>query len=566
MPSWLQEQSQEVLRTLAAHVPRIGAALLVLVLGWIISLVFRSVTFSLLRRTAIDDRIAKALGMQTGGEYGTRVEAAVARTAYYVVLAVTLVVFFSVLGVDAITHPFLTVLNGLAAAVPHIVKAALLALAGFLAALLVRNVLTLLLDKVKLDKRFASLSGEEPADQPAKGKKAKRDLSPLDDPSRPSRRIANAAYWFVLAVAAVPVVEALQIGVLARPLSASLEAVTTFLPRIGAALVILGAGYLLARVVRAVASGALERIGLDGAVDRLGLGRLLGEQRLSRLVGTVLFAFILLQFAISAVGRLQIDEISRPASLVLEQVYAYLPKLLVGALLLAIGVAVARVIGNVVASLVAALGFNTLLAHIGITGAVSDEARAQEERAKQAVQQSVKAIEEEAVSEPGAIDEVVAAQRRLRTPSDVVGLVVSALVVLLFLRQALSTMQLEGLALMLDALIAYLPHVLAASLVLGAGLWAGRWAGQRVDELTAQSSDSLVRGLGRVVRAAIVVFTAMLALQQLGVGRELLALAFGLILGAACLALALAFGLGGREVAGKILAKAYERRQEPPRR
>jgi hypothetical protein len=57
-----------------------------------------------------------------------------------------------------------------------------------------------------------------------------------------------------------------------------------------------------------------------------------------------------------------------------------------------------------------------------------------------------------------------------------------------------------------------------------------------------------------------VVFAAMVALQQLGVGAQLIAIAFGLLLGAVCLALALAFGLGGRDVASKILAREYDKR------
>jgi hypothetical protein len=54
----------------------------------------------------------------------------------------------------------------------------------------------------------------------------------------------------------------------------------------------------------------------------------------------------------------------------------------------------------------------------------------------------------------------------------------------------------------------------------------------------------------------------MVALQQLGVGRQLIAIAFGSILGALCLAAALAFGLGGRDVAGRIINKEYERRSK----
>ena len=61
-----------------------------------------------------------------------------------------------------------------------------------------------------------------------------------------------------------------------------------------------------------------------------------------------------------------------------------------------------------------------------------------------------------------------------------------------------------------------------------------------------------------------VAFAAMLALQQLGVGEQLITTAFGIVLGAVCLALALAFGLGGREVAARMLEEQYAARKQDP--
>jgi hypothetical protein len=281
---------------------------------------------------------------------------------------------------------------------------------------------------------------------------------------------------------------------------------------------------------------------------------------LSKIAGTLVFALILLQAVISALGRLQIEEISRPATQALTQVYGYAPKLLMGSLLLAIGVVLARVVGNLVSSVVAALGFNTLIGHIGIAGGASDEAKAQEADAKQALSGAVKAIDEE--RDAGNVDAMMGGRQRLRTPSDLLGLAASAVVVLLFLRQSLSTMRLEALAITLDRFLMFLPNVLVASAVLVAGLWAGRFVARRIDELTAKSTDPLVRALGRVAHVSVVLFASLVALQELGVGAALISLAFGLLLGAVCLALALAFGLGGREVAGRVLTKQYEKRQD----
>ena len=119
----------------------------------------------------------------------------------------------------------------------------------------------------------------------------------------------------------------------------------------------------------------------------------------------------------------------------------------------------------------------------------------------------------------------------------------------------------HGLAALLDGFLAYLPNAFAAVLVVGAGLWAGGWARQRIADLTASSKDRLVKATGPIAQVAIIAFSAMVALQQLGVGRQLIAIGFAIVLGSVCLAAALAFGLGGRDVASRVLDKEYRRRQ-----
>jgi hypothetical protein len=199
------------------------------------------------------------------------------------------------------------------------------------------------------------------------------------------------------------------------------------------------------------------------------------------------------------------------------------------------------------------------MAYIGVVKPDDAAAKKQEEDARKALEERRKAEER---GEAAKLEGLVAQPKAIRTPSDVVGVVVTSVVVLLFLRQVLATMALEGLAHMVDSLIAFLPHVFVACAVVGAGLWAGRWAKQRIDELTRSSEDRVARALGAVARIGIIAFASMMALQQLGVGQQLITLAFALILGAACLAAALAFGLGGRDVAGKIVTREYDRRAD----
>ncbi len=591
MPQWLQEAwTNDIQPLLYQHLGTIIVALLILIVGWLIAYIVRQLVFAALKRTTLDDKVAELLGVETGGDHGARVERIIAKSAYYLLLLFVLVAFFGWLQIDAVTEPLLAVLNQFAGAIPNLFKALVIGFGGFLLATGVRKLIVFLLDKFQFEKHMRGLAGDDldasrlEARDRGERKKGKKGKRPRSEVSPITHTLADVAYWFVIVVASIPVLESLQIGALAAPLQSAFATVTTYLPKVVAAAVLLIAGYVLARMLRAVVSGVLERVGVDAAMNRLGFGAVTREQKLSGIVGTIAMVFVLLQFSISAVGRLEVKEISEPLGLMLEQIYAYLPKLLVGGVLLAIAVVVARVATNLTSRLLAAMGFNTLMVHIGLFRHLSKEAADQEQQSKEILERRREG-KESAPVEPRTTgeeesDHVEAARAAesvegpdellaqhgtsgIQTPADVAGVVVGALVVLLFLRQVLHTMSLEGLGRLLDGLLAFLPNALVAVIVLGAGLWAGGWARRRIDELTRTSTDRLLKAVGAVAHVVVVVFSVMVSLQQLGVGEQLIGIAFALVLGSVCLALALAFGLGGRDVAGKILEKEYRERQRP---
>jgi len=557
MPEWMKAPwLQQTWASIAPHVPAIALSLGILVGGWIVAIILRSITFAALKRTTIDDRIAEALGVRVEDD---RVERGVAKFVYWVALAFVIVAFLERLEVTAVTTPIVGALEGLSSALPSILKALLIGLVGYLAATGVRRAIVAVLDRTALVSRIEKWSGLEHDEEPEKTKKKrKKRKKEADEPASASETIGSIAFWVIIVLTAIPVLEALKIGVLAAPLSNAITVVSTYLPKVLGAALLAALGYFLGRAARAVITTVVNKVGVDDALRRLGLAGLFGEQTAGSILGNLAMAFILLHFAISAVGRLDIEEISNPLGTILTQIYAFLPRLLVGALLLALGIAVARISSRFVRGLLAAVGFNTLMAHIGLYEA-NEDAKRQQEESKKLLEAR---LEGEAAVDEGSVDPLVAGDTQLKTPADIGGVVVAAVIVLLFLRQALETMGLAGLAAMFDSLIGYLPDVLVAAVVLAAGMWAGGWAKQRLADVTAGTEDRLVRALPVIVHGAIVTIAAMIALQQLGVGNQIIAIAFTLVLGSVCLALALAFGLGGRVVASEILAKEYEKRSD----
>src|SRR3954468_3632152 len=126
---------------------------------------------------------------------------------------------------------------------------------------------------------------------------------------------------------------------------------------------------------------------------------------------------------------------------------------------------------------------------------------------------------------------------------------------------AANALGLESLASVFGELVSYIPSVIAAIVIILVGIVLGQFVGG----LIAASAGALHggRALARVGSGGVILLAVFMALQELGIATDIVTTAFPILFGAIALALALAFGLGSRELAGEITREWYERyRQE----
>jgi small-conductance mechanosensitive channel len=197
----------------------------------------------------------------------------------------------------------------------------------------------------------------------------------------------------------------------------------------------------------------------------------------------------------------------------------YIPQLIGAIIILLIGYIVARILQAVVARLLQAIGFDRWMEHGGIKQ-FFDRAQTRE------------------------------------TPATVLGKLIFWLVFIIAITMAADALGIRQISAVLGQLIAYIPSVIAAILILVlAALLANFLAG-------------IVRGatgselLSNVARYAIIIYAAFAAITELGIAVQLTAPTFLIVLGAVALAAAIAFGFGAQGVARDIVEKAYERRDE----
>jgi hypothetical protein len=131
----------------------------------------------------------------------------------------------------------------------------------------------------------------------------------------------------------------------------------------------------------------------------------------------------------------------------------------------------------------------------------------------------------------------------------------SGLTVISFLFLAISSLNAPAIDLVLERFVLYLPNIFVAAFILFLGYLLGNFLG-RTALIAAVNAGLKVSGLiGKLVKLTVVMLALTMALEQLGIGKETIVIAFALLFGGVVLALALAFGLGGKDIAKEYVEK-----------
>jgi hypothetical protein len=387
---------------------------------------------------------------------------------------------------------------------------------AWIIATLVRSLVVNGLGRFNLDERLAQQTGLE------------RGTSPVVL----NETIGNVLFWFILLLFIPLILSALRLPGLLAPVEGLINSFLQAIPRIITAGIVLALGWVIARIVRGVVTNLLIAVGADQVGTRMGL-RASATQglSLSNLVGTLAYVLVLIPAVIAALHELDIDAISTPAILMLERVLTAIPQVIMAGLVIAAAYFVGRLVANLVTELLRSAGFDNILNVLGLpelqlrTGAT--------------VQPGL-----DAEGQP-----VASVQTPGQTPSEVVGIITLVAIVLFGAITATEILNFTGLTEIVRAVLRIGARVLSGLVVFGIGLYLANLAFRLVNAMgTGQA-----KVLAQAARIAILIFVGAMALQQMGVAPDIVNLAFGLLLGAIAVAIAIAFGLGGRDVAADQL-------------
>jgi hypothetical protein len=142
-----------------------------------------------------------------------------------------------------------------------------------------------------------------------------------------------------------------------------------------------------------------------------------------------------------------------------------------------------------------------------------------------------------------------------RATSDLLASLVYWIVVLNFFMIGLRTLDETVMSAVFSRFFAYLPNLVVAIFILVAGSTFSRFIGRSVLIGAVNSQLPSAKPLSIGVQMLIMIFILSLALEQLGIGKSTIVATFSILFGGVVLGLAIAFGLGGRDLARQFLER-----------
>ena len=341
--------------------------------------------------------------------------------------------------------------------------------------------------------------------------------------------LGDIAFWLILLVGIMVALQPLRLGGVLDPVRQLTTNTFAYLPNILGAGLIFFIGLIVARIVRRLVETALLAANADGWLRRSGLvesagaapaapagapAEPSGRPSISRSIGTVAFFLIMIPVTIMALDALQIEAITGPATQMLQTILDAIPNVVGALILLAIGYFVGRLAKQAIEQILPSMGFDRSVSAIGISPAGT-------------------------------------------TPSRTVGTVVMVAIVLFFAIKAAELLQSPIIAAMLAQILELGSRVLFGAVIILGGVMIGRIVANLV------SGDGTGGWLPAILNWSIIALAVAMGLRFMGLANEIVIIAFAAIIGSAAVACALAFGLGGRPTAHKLLERWTDENRTP---
>jgi len=361
---------------------------------------------------------------------------------------------------------------------------------------------------------------------------SRRDSAAATPGAKPAvdigERIGEVGYWLVWLLGLMAALA--QLGTWASPVVTPLTGMVTnffnYLPNIVGALLIFIIGFALATIARRMVEALVEAVELDRRLIDAGLTHTPRGPGLARLLGILVFTLIIIPVSIAALDALEIDAISNPATTMLNNILLTIPNVIGAALIIFIAYVVGRWIMTLTEEGLKSIGFDDIIASV-------------------ANAEPIRVGREKMDLTPG-VDTIDFSKF---PPSRMIGLAVLIAIVLFAAVEAANMLGFTSMAAMLTNVVGGAGNLLLGAIIIALGVLLANILAAATSRPDKPSSEII----STFVRWGVIALATAMGLTQMQVGEQIILLTFGLILGSVAVAIAIAFGIGGRDAAKRLL-------------
>ena len=299
-------------------------------------------------------------------------------------------------------------------------------------------------------------------------------------------------------------------GGIIEPFQDFFSTLVGFLPTLIVVLVLLLLAWILAKVLRTGTRKLLRATGIDKRLGKGGDPTDPSQFPVAQGAGTAVFWIVWVLFILAILQVLGVQGLFDSIVVVFQKIFAAVPNIIAALLVLGVFYLVGRLLAKLVTKALTSIHFDELPVKLGL--------------AKKA-------------------------PKGAGSASNVVGYIVMIFIMLFAIIMAADLLGFAAVNEMIAVLTQFLGLVLLGVVVIGIGIFVANFVANILR--SAGRAESMIS----FARIAIIVLSVLLGIRAMGFANDIVLLGFGLALGAAAIAAAIAFGLGGRQVAGELLAR-----------
>lgn len=318
-----------------------------------------------------------------------------------------------------------------------------------------------------------------------------------------SSLIGKLIYFFIMIFVFMLALEKLGMTSVLDPVKNLLNGFTNYIPNIVGAGLVGYIGYMLATIVS-------ELVGLSGDTIQSLVPKLKLPENIDlvNILKKIVFIFIFIPLLITALNILNMDAISVPATHMLEQFFNAIPKILVAVIIIIIFVVGGKFVAGLLTDLLESLKLDGIVKKMNLGGVSSNT----------------------------------------NLPK-LIGNIAFFFIVLFGITTALEKLEFAKLTEVLDTLVGVSGNILFGLIIL----IIGNWIASIAHKAMAKDQNNLF--VASIIRMCILAIFLAMGLKTMGIGDDIINMAFGITLGTIAVTIALSFGLGGRQAAGKQMER-----------